>query len=323
MKIGFSQNKSESGPAGFLSKLRESIEVQKLAKTSTCLNPFVTCNLFANKAYNFWFKPYIFRVDGITIDSKLGYDEINRRNSVIKEGISNANGVVFQTLFSKNLVRKILGLEPDNSTIIINGTNLETFSNVGDNKRAELGIPEGAWVFITSAKWRSHKRLKDIVQVFEEFKLIHKDSYLIVVGENDLITKSDSIKFLQRVPNRELPSYLRTANCYLFLSWLDTCPNSVIEAIACGVPVVCSNQGGTKEIIELTSGGIVSDADEPFNFDFVDLYFPPKVNNEKVIISMLDLYNNYNKYKANIKREFIDINYVAKKYIRFIESHII
>jgi glycosyltransferase involved in cell wall biosynthesis len=114
--------------------------------------------------------------------------------------------------------------------------------------------------------------------------------------------------------------YLKISNVYLFFSWLDNCPNSVIEAIAADLPVICTNQGGTKEILYKTNGGIVVNADEEFNFEEIELYNPPTPNYELLLKAMFEIFNNYDFYKNQIQKKYIDINYVAKQYVMFIQQ---
>ena len=49
--------------------------------------------------------------------------------------------------------------------------------------------------------------------------------------------------------------YCQAADCYVHLSKADTFPNAVIEALACGIPVVASSIGGMPEQIRGLAGG--------------------------------------------------------------------
>ena len=320
LTIGFSLNRGKGGPAYFLKKLRNALERENLAKTSLFLNPFTDCNIYANIVRNPWKRPYFFRVDGIGFDVSKSNEHIHNMNSKIIDGINNSIGVIYQTKFSKKLSEKILGIKPDNYKIIINGTDQILFSEKGENYRDRLGIENEALVFITSAKWRPHKRLKDVINVFKLFSKNYEGiTYLIAIGA-DTVKKEENIIFIPYVENNELPYYLRSADIYLFFSWLDSCPNSVVEAISCGLPVICTNNGGTKEILEVTNGGIVVEADEEFNYERVDLSNPPVPDYNKLLEAMLEISNNLGKYKKRINKKKIDINYVAKEYYEFFKD---
>ena len=260
-------------------------------------------------------------MDGVYFDVKMNDVDRIEKNNVLIKAAEQAKAIIYQSTFSKKIVESILGISPEYYEIINNGTDLNIFNPIGNNKREMLNIPDDNFVFITSAKWRSHKRLNDIINIYSIVKKNTKlNTNLLIIGDTNQYCNDDSVIFLRNIPNIEIPSYLRSANCYLFLSWLDPCPNSVIEAIACNIPVICSNQGGTHEIINLTCGGIVVDADEDYDFKLCDLYNPPVVRLDVLVEAVLKLINNYDFYKANINSAAIDINQVAKKYYNFIEK---
>lgn len=325
MRVGFSFNKSKGGPANFMNNLKRSWNRQGLVKTSYYFNPLNDCNIYANLAKLTWYKPFYFRIDGIFYDI-LGNHEIGEKsNQMILDGASKSMGVIFQSHFSKKLFENILEYVPPVQTIIHNGTDLEIFKPQNDvlGLKKSLNIPEDAFVFITSAKWRTHKRLASIIEAFNEFRKRHNHlvTYLLVIGDhNDLHV--ENVIFLQKVENSLLPVYYSIANVYLFFSWLDNCPNSVIEAICCGLPVICTNQGGTHELVEMSNGGIVVEADEPFLFNEVELYNPPKPNMEKITEAMDSIYEKYDYYKNRICREVFDIDMVARKYLDFIKQNL-
>jgi glycosyltransferase involved in cell wall biosynthesis len=54
---------------------------------------------------------------------------------------------------------------------------------------------------------------------------------------------------LPPVPSGELADLLRSADAFVFASEHEACPNAVLEALACGLPVVYRASGGTPELV--------------------------------------------------------------------------
>lgn len=324
MKIGLSLNRSGGGPAVFMNNLKHAMAQIPGVRTSYFFDPFVSINIFANKPRLSILKPFIFRVDGVAFDKKMSSDIKMQTNLDLVHGISHARGVIYQSDFSQKISEVILGVKPQKSTIILNGTDLNFFNPHGDNIRKKLGIDNNAIIFVTSAKWRAHKRLSSIVSVFREVaKALPKEAYLVVIGEPDYKIEDDKrVISLGHVHHSELPAILRAGDIFLYFSWLDNCPNSVIEAIACGLPVICTNQGGTREIVEATSGGLVVEADNPFIFHEIALYEPPVPNISQLVVACKALIEDLSFYKTRIDPRAIDINNVAISYIEFIKQAI-
>jgi glycosyltransferase involved in cell wall biosynthesis len=133
--------------------------------------------------------------------------------------------------------------------------------------------------------------------------------------------KDPDIILADTISHDMLPQWYRTANIYLHLSWIDQNPNTLVEAIACGLPSLCTNNGGTRELIEKTNSGIVSYVDENYNYQLVDYYNPPKPNYDILIKDFMEIYNNYKEYKNNINTAPIDLTEAAKKYLNFFEKN--
>lgn len=51
------------------------------------------------------------------------------------------------------------------------------------------------------------------------------------------------------IPHRELPSHLAEADIFVFASSCENMPNSLIEAMAAGLPIACSNRGPMPEVL--------------------------------------------------------------------------
>ena len=61
----------------------------------------------------------------------------------------------------------------------------------------------------------------------------------------------------------------------IHLAWLDHCPNTVVECLSQKTPVICSEHGGTKELV--SEYGIVVKESLDYNFELVDYSNPPKL----------------------------------------------
>jgi len=70
----------------------------------------------------------------------------------------------------------------------------------------------------------------------------------------DELRVRDSVEFLGRYTQLEAPDILRRAHVVLHTKVNDPCPSAVIEALACGLPVVYPASGGTVELVGNEAG---------------------------------------------------------------------
>lgn len=76
------------------------------------------------------------------------------------------------------------------------------------------------------------------------------------------------------VPQSELPSYLATSDIFVFASSCENMPNTLLEAMAAGLPIACSMRGPMPEVLE--DGGC---------------YFDPE-NADSIVASIRELIEN-------------------------------
>lgn len=74
------------------------------------------------------------------------------------------------------------------------------------------------------------------------------------VGEKDL---RDCVTLAGSVAHADVPAYYRAADVFALSSDFDNSPNAVLEAMACGLPVVATDGGGVREFIPDDTGGAV------------------------------------------------------------------
>ncbi|WNS81184.1 glycosyltransferase family 4 protein [Domibacillus sp. DTU_2020_1001157_1_SI_ALB_TIR_016] len=99
-----------------------------------------------------------------------------------------------------------------------------------------------------------------IPYIMEDESLTDHNATLVIIGEGPekanleyLIKKSPAnnrIKLLGSKPNREVQEYYRAADIFINPSYTEGFPRVVIEAMACGLPIVATDAGGTNDIFE-------------------------------------------------------------------------
>jgi glycosyltransferase involved in cell wall biosynthesis len=62
------------------------------------------------------------------------------------------------------------------------------------------------------------------------------------------------VDFLGPYKRTEAPAVFQQGDIYLHTKYIDPCPSVVIEAMACGLPVVYSKSGGTVELVGEEAG---------------------------------------------------------------------
>ena len=310
-----------AGPKVFLNRLRKSIIRQNICKIKTPYFPFYDIALYSVYEKNFFYKKYVLRVDGIYFDKNDTAGNTKLLNNKIFKSISKSCGIVYISKFSKEMVHKFYGKIDIPETVIHNKVPLDIFKPIGDNYRNELSLKKNERILVTSAHWRRHKRLEETIDFidFLNSQNSHKYKLIILGGEKKSFNNQNIISIGEVSPN-SLSKWYRTADIYLHLAWIEPCGNTQIEAMASGVPVICCNNGGIGETVNEASGGIVVDADMPFQMELIDYYNPPKPNFEKLRDAVEKIYNNYNYYKNQINYHYLNIDLAANKYCEFIKK---
>ncbi len=99
------------------------------------------------------------------------------------------------------------------------------------------------------------------------------DASLLIVGEGpvrgqlEALAKSlglaERVRFLGPVPHKELPAVYSAADLLILASEREGWPNVLLEAMACGTPVVATRVGGVPEIITAPEAGLMIEERTP------------------------------------------------------------
>lgn len=185
-----------------------------------------------------------------------------------------------QTLYEGILPETIFGkLQKLNCTqryFIYNGTDTNIFSPNGD-KVSLKGNINICHIAATGMPRKGLSMVLAIAEILKNNKNIH--FYLIGNQNNDplsghFINSLENVTHLPFIDDRyEMAKYMRSMDLLLFPSIDDCSPNTVIEAMASGLPVLADASGGVPELIHKDDGlkgGLFIDKENPiFNLKII------------------------------------------------------
>lgn len=74
---------------------------------------------------------------------------------------------------------------------------------------------------------------------------------------------SDRVRFVGRVPHGDIVSLYHRAHVYILPSLNEGMSNNVLEALACGLPIITTDTGGTRELVEDGVNGCIIRMKDP------------------------------------------------------------
>lgn len=248
---------------------------------------------------------------------------LNRRDRPLK---CRADAIVYQSRLSRLIHNRIAGTDPTGKPVyeILNGAPLDVFRPV----RSSVALPGGPHLAIT-AQFRIGKRLRDAIGVVNSLRRRHSGIRLHVLGDMDVLARESlegldqaACIFHGRVSSDELPNFYAAMDVGLSPSLFDACPNSVIEMLACGLPVLTTAASGAAELVPdpalIVAEEVPLDFVETHNF----LRFP-MVDIEAwcaAVEAVLGRRAHWREVCLEHARRDLDIEVVAGRYAAVIEA---
>lgn len=186
-----------------------------------------------------------------------------------------ADQVIYQSEFIKGWWEDWYRPARVPSTVILNGVDLERYTPNGLHERPSghyrILIVEGSLTgALNSGLFHAAELSERLAQ--------HYKIELCIVGKVDRRTKKKlerhtefRVRFLDAIPREQIPWIMRSSHLLFSAEVNPPCPNSVIEALACGLPVVGFDTGSLSEIVQNDAGSLVPYGANPWKLEKPDI----------------------------------------------------
>ncbi len=195
-------------------------------------------------------------------------------------------------------------------TIIPNSIDTNVFSAYDKTIiRTELSLPlDKPILLFVSQSVENRRKGFDLLQ--DALKKLHRDCVILVVGEaNEVLKSIDNCIFVGTINDEQRMAMLyAAADAFILPSREDNLPNTMVESLCCGTPVISFSNGGMRDHIRtLENGVLVEQINSEALHDGINLF--------------LDNINKFDRYSI-----FKDAHAVftpsvqAKRYVEFFQS---
>ncbi len=226
-----------------------------------------------------------------------------------------AGHVIYQSQFIKGWWEDWYKPARVPSSVILNGVDLNRYTPHGLHER-----PTGHYRLLVVEGSLAGGQNYGIFNAVELANTLSKKLKieLMIVGRVDARTKNKfgfqnnfRIQFMDTVQREHIPWLMRSSHALFSAEVNPPCPNSVIEALACGLPVVGFDTGSLSEIVQGDAGRLA-----PYGADEWKLQKPDISALAKATTDVLDDQNHFRASARDRAESAFDVEKMVDEYLK-------
>lgn len=206
-------------------------------------------------------------------------------------------------------------------TIHLNGVgvDIEAINKVKVHKldkRKELGLKDNDILILSVGELNDNKNHIEIMKAIKDMNVKENIKYIICgMGPNKdklerFIKENNLTNYIKLLGYRnDIIEIMKVSDIFIFPSKREGLPVSLMEAMACGLPIICSNIRGNIDLVDENQGGFIVKNNNYYEY-------------KKCIIKLIEgeeLRNNFGKYNK-VKSEKYGLSNILNMIKKIFES---
>jgi len=322
--------KGLGGPSSFQAKLKKGLGELGISVNHNPRDPSTAAVLVIGGTRHFDYLYYakrngiriVQRLDGMNwlhkkrftgLKHYLRSERMNLQLSITRHRLADA--VVYQSNFTRDWWNTVHGSLLTPNSVIYNGVDLKEFFPSSSKKinleTIRLLVVEGSF---KGGHERDLLNAVDLANALSDRS--HKQVELLIAGNvpSSMRTKISispkvNINWLGLIPHKEIPALDRSAHILFPAEINAACPNSLVEALGCGLPVVSYATGSLPELVGEDGGTVV-----PYGTNYWNLEAPEAEPLAKAAENILNNLPDFKKSARSRAKKYFGVDLMVEKY---------
>src|SRR5690625_3518694 len=157
------------------------------------------------------------------------------------------DGIVAVSTHNKNELLELNVVKEEKVGVFPNGYRPERFYPRDKDKSREMfGLPKDKFIVSFVGSFDHRKGVERLIEAVEGLD----DVYVICAGKGRLTPNSDRCLYQSPVNHKDLPYFYSASDIFVLPTLNEGCSNAIIEAMACGLPIVSSKLPFNDNILD-------------------------------------------------------------------------
>lgn len=245
--------------------------------------------------------------------------------SIEKFCLDRSNKIAVLSKFSKNLLINNYNVPDEKIKVISGGVDTQRFALVGDKKetiKRQLNLPKDKIILFTIRRLTPRMGLENLIEAMSYIVQQRKDVSLVIGGTGFLKERleclvakyalKENIQFRGFIPEKQLPLYYQAADVFILpTTALEGFGLIILEALACGTPVLGTPVGAIPEVLGRLNQNLLFKDTKPTSMaqgilDFLSLSYKEKYPPQRLKDYVKENYS-WEKMTSQIEDLFVTV----------------